>query len=126
MGKPKGSPKTGGRVKGTPNASTRAMLNAIELAKEGETPLPYLLRIMRDENEPKDRRDWAAACAAPYVHPKLQAIEYKEPKKPSEAEEPQLDNLQLARMLALILRTARERAQDVTPRQVDCVLARMQ
>jgi hypothetical protein len=39
----------------------------------GETPLEYMLRIMRDPREPAARRDEMAKAAAPYLHPKMQA-----------------------------------------------------
>lgn len=64
--------KTGGRRKGTPNRATAEKV--AEIAATGETPLDYMLRIMRDEmQEPSVRLD-AAKSAAQYVHPKLAAI----------------------------------------------------
>lgn len=65
--------KTGGRVKGTPNRATAA--KAAEIAASGLTPLEYLLATMRDESKLLDVRLDAAKAAAPYVHPKLAAIE---------------------------------------------------
>jgi hypothetical protein len=41
--------KTGGRTKGTPNKATAA--KAEEIAASGETPLDYMLRVMRDPKE---------------------------------------------------------------------------
>jgi hypothetical protein len=35
-----------------------------------ETPLEFLLRVMNDPNEPRERRDRAAIAACPYVHPR--------------------------------------------------------
>lgn len=66
--------KTGGRVKGVPNKATAA--KAQEVAASGLTPLDYMLNVMRDENMPADRRDDMAKAVAPYVHPKLAAIEH--------------------------------------------------
>lgn len=43
-------------------------------ANQETTPLSYLLDILRDEKVDQNRRDWAAQQAAPYVHPKLQAV----------------------------------------------------
>jgi hypothetical protein len=63
--------KTGGRQKGTPNKST--MVRERELAASGEIPLDYMLRVMRDPEQPPARRDEMAKAAAPYVHPRLQA-----------------------------------------------------
>lgn len=65
--------KTGGRQKGTPNKATAA--KAAEIAATGETPLEYMLRVMRDPLAEYDRRDKMAAAAAPYVHPKLATTE---------------------------------------------------
>lgn len=66
--------KTGGRKKGTPNKATAA--KAAEIAESGLTPLDYMLGIMRDEEKPADMRFEAAKAAAPYVHPKLAAVEH--------------------------------------------------
>jgi hypothetical protein len=65
--------KTGGRKKGTPNHLT--VEKAAEIAATGETPLEYMLRVMRDPRVDKERRDRNAAQAAPYVHPKLAQID---------------------------------------------------
>jgi len=35
----------------------------------------HMLAIMRDEDEPQERRMQMAAAAAPYLHPKLKQIE---------------------------------------------------
>lgn len=61
--------KTGGRQKGTPNKATAA--KAAEIAASGETPLDYMIRVMRDEAVDPDRRDRMATAAAPFIHPKL-------------------------------------------------------
>lgn len=62
-----------GRKKGTCNAKTRDIANkAIE---SGITPLEYLLQVMRDEQEDKKDRLDAAKSAAPYIHPRLSAVE---------------------------------------------------
>ncbi len=61
--------KTGGRIKGVPNKRTLDVVTAI--AKEGITPLDYMLKILRDESaETSDRID-AAKSAAPYIHSKM-------------------------------------------------------
>ena len=67
--------KTGGRKLGTPNRATTAVAIKAEVAASGEIPLDYMLRIMRDESVEPSRRDEMAKAAAPYVHPKLAAIE---------------------------------------------------
>ena len=61
--------KTGGRVPGSRNKRTLALLN---LAEEGETPCAFALRIMRDDAQLPDLRIHAARLAAPYIHPKPQ------------------------------------------------------
>lgn len=65
--------KTGGRQKGTPNKRTQDVVAAIEAS--GLTPLDFMLKVMRDENELPDVRLDAAKAAAPYVHPRLATIE---------------------------------------------------
>jgi hypothetical protein len=64
--------RRGGRQKGTPNRVNA--LKRAEIAASGETPLDYMLRIMRDETVDPERRDQMARSAAPYLHAKLQAI----------------------------------------------------
>jgi hypothetical protein len=65
--------RRGGRQKGTPNRATAA--RQAEIAASGETPLDYTLRVMRDETADPSRRDEMARAVAPYVHPKLAAVE---------------------------------------------------
>lgn len=66
--------KTGGRTKGVPNKATAAKVQ--EIAASGLTPLDYMLGVMRDTSIDVDRRDDMAKAAAPYVHPKLAAVEH--------------------------------------------------
>ncbi|MBA3591809.1 MAG: hypothetical protein H0W38_20055 [Methylibium sp.] len=73
-----------GRKPGSANTKTREI--ADKAIKEGITPLEYMLKIMRTEPEPGlDARDLISACtlrfeaakaAAPYIHPRLAAIEH--------------------------------------------------
>jgi len=74
--------RRGGRQKGTPNRATAA--KAAEIAASGMTPLDYMLAVMRDETAARPERLEAAAKAAPYVHPRLSAIEYTAPAEPEE------------------------------------------
>lgn len=75
--------KTGGRVKGSANKSTRERLQA--LMDSGETPLEYMLRIMRDKMVDDERRDKMALAAASYMHPRLASTEISgNPDKPLE------------------------------------------
>ena len=46
------------------------------IAASGETPLEYMLRIMRDEAAESTRRDDMAKAAAPYLHPRLSSVEH--------------------------------------------------
>lgn len=72
---PRGGARTGaGRRTGAPNKASAA--KAAEVAASGLTPLDYMLNTMRDEGKPADVRLDAAKSAAPYVHPKLAAIEH--------------------------------------------------
>jgi len=73
-GRKPGTPKTGGRKKGSLNKRTREMLEKANNA--GLTPLEYLLSVMRNENEDEARRLDAAKAAAPYIHPRLTAVEH--------------------------------------------------
>lgn len=79
-----------GRAKGTRDKATRL---ALEAAKNGgELPLEYLLRIMRDPDASLTRRDYAAAAAAPYLHPRRGSVstisrpfDLPAPRSPAEA-----------------------------------------
>lgn len=66
--------KTGGRQKGTPNKANAARQAAVEAT--GLTPLDYMLATLRDETAEPDARKWAAQNAAPYIHPRLAAVEH--------------------------------------------------
>jgi hypothetical protein len=65
--------KTGGRQKGTPNRVTLDIRRTI--AESGETPLEYMIRVMRDETVEPSRRDAMARTAAPFLHPRLLAVD---------------------------------------------------
>jgi len=62
-----------GRPRGSRNKRTRALIEAVEAG--GETPLQYMLRVMRDPNADTKRRDAMATAAAPYLHSKLSAVD---------------------------------------------------
>jgi hypothetical protein len=68
-----GNPK--GRPRGSLNKRTQTLLEAAEAG--GEMPLDFLLRLMRDSHSPMARRLEAAKAAAPFLHPKLSAIDAK-------------------------------------------------
>ena len=61
-----------GRPRGKRDRATRESL--AEAERTGELPLAYLLRVMRDESVDVQRRDAMALAAAPFLHPRLQAI----------------------------------------------------
>lgn len=63
-----------GRKPGSTNKASSELREAI--AASGETPAEYMLRVMRDKTVDHDRRDKMAVAAAPYVHPKLAAVEH--------------------------------------------------
>lgn len=62
-----------GRKKGSPNKATADRQKAVE--ESGLTPLDYMLAIMRNEEAATETRFEAAKAAAPYVHPKLSAVD---------------------------------------------------
>lgn len=69
--------RRGGRKKGTPNKVT--LKREAEVSATGLTPLEYMLSVLRDETLDRETRLDASNKAAPYVHPKLAAIEHKGP-----------------------------------------------
>lgn len=98
----KGQPKTGGREKGTPNKANAR--REAEIAASGLTPLEYMLKVMRNPKEDKNRRLEAAGKAAQYVHPKLAAITHK-----GDAEKPVvIANMGAERFEAIARKVAQE------------------
>jgi hypothetical protein len=67
--------KTGGRQKGARNRATEEARAAA--AATGTLPLHYMLSVMRDPTADHKRRDAMAMAAAPYLHPRLTAIDAK-------------------------------------------------
>lgn len=60
-----------------PSALTQRTRQIAEQAIEGGiTPLDYLLSIVRDEGQEQAARVDAAKAAAPFVHPRLNAIDH--------------------------------------------------
>jgi hypothetical protein len=76
--------KTGGRQKGARNRATDEARAAA--AASGVLPLDYMLSVMRDPAADNKRRDAMAMAAAPYLHPRLTAIDAK--LSPANAEQP--------------------------------------
>lgn len=73
-----GGPRKGaGRKRGTVAEATRVRKDIATAALEsGLTPLDYMLQILRDEAQEQSARFTAAKEAAPYVHPRLAAVEH--------------------------------------------------
>jgi len=72
-GREKGSPKTGGRQKGTPNKINTNVRELLD--KLGCNRLEGLARIAEDEDNPIEIRTRAYSELAQYVAPKLRAME---------------------------------------------------
>ena len=64
--------KTGGRKPGSLNKITKELVTALG---DGELPLDYMIRVMRDTTLEHRRRDDMARQAAPYLHPRLACTE---------------------------------------------------
>ena len=77
-----GGPRKGaGRKAGSITKQTaikrKAIKEAVEAARaEGETPLEYMLRVMRDVTADEKRRDSMAVAASSFIHPRLAAVEH--------------------------------------------------
>ena len=54
-----------------------AKTEAAVAGSEGEMPLDYMIRVMRDPTTEPHRRDAAAKAAAPNLHPQLAAIHHR-------------------------------------------------
>lgn len=72
---PRGGKREGaGRKPGSANNRSREI--ADKAMAEGITPLEFMLAVMRDETAEQAARMDAAKSAAPYVHPRLAAVEH--------------------------------------------------
>jgi len=65
---------TRGRQLGSRN-KTRAL--TLARVPNGIMPIEFMLDVLRNEDAPMEERKWAANAAAPYVHPRLSAVEAK-------------------------------------------------
>jgi hypothetical protein len=70
-----GARKGAGRPSGVATKKTQEIAN--RAAAEGITPLEYLLSVLRDETLDRAARMDAAKSAAPYIHPRLAAVDVK-------------------------------------------------
>jgi len=93
-----------GRKRGVRNKRTRELLERVEAG--GQTPLDYLLSVMRDPKVPRAMRFEAARVAAPYLHPRLQAVEHsgKAGGAPIVIEPREISDADRARALAVFLK----------------------
>lgn len=64
-----------GRKKGIPNKATLG--RQAKITASGTTPLDFLIEVMRSVERTFQERFEAAKAAAPYVHPRLSAVESK-------------------------------------------------
>ena len=70
---PRGGARIGaGRPKGALGYSRRAIHDAAQAS--GETPIAYMLRVMRDEKVPPSRRDRMAELAAPFFYSRMTPV----------------------------------------------------
>lgn len=92
-----------GRRAGIPNKASIARQQAV--AASGETPLDYMLRVMRDPASDDERRDQMAKAAAPYVHPRLAAIQHTG-KEGGPIGHANISDTELARAIAFTLAKA--------------------
>jgi hypothetical protein len=68
----RGQTKTGGRKKGVKNKAS--VKREAEIKASGITPLEYMLGVLRDPDSSDEDKRWAAEHAAPYCHPRLNAV----------------------------------------------------
>lgn len=63
-----------GRKRGAPNKASAE--RQAKVAATGDTPLEYMLKVVRNPKADASRRDDMAKAAAPYVHPKLASMQH--------------------------------------------------
>ena len=99
-----------GRRKGVKNKKTLELRKAVS---KGLTPLQHMLRVMRSRSKKVDdaRRDDMAKAAAPYVHPRLTAVEATG-KDGTPLIPPPTDPIETARRVAFLLNSANQKAQS--------------
>lgn len=70
-----------GRPKGA--ATKRSREIADQAIAEGTSPLEYMLGVMRDPEAAPARRDEMAKMAAPYIHPRVSAVQIADEPLPT-------------------------------------------
>ncbi len=93
-----------GRPKGSVNKATARRERQIAIS--GQTPLEYMLGVMRDGAADIEDRKWAAETAAPYVHPRIQPIVYRGDDGKPVDDDVEFDIREVARRLALVFTQA--------------------
>jgi hypothetical protein len=73
MGRPKGLPKTGGRVLGTPNKNSQTLIEKLESL--GCDPIEGLAKIAIDPETKLDLRVRCYAELAQFIYPKRKAVD---------------------------------------------------
>lgn len=84
---PRGGARQGaGRKKGVTDRLPKAATKRVALAAfKGDSPLEFLLKVMRDPKQAEEVRIDAAKAALGFVHPRLSNIEHKgDPENPIE------------------------------------------
>ena len=97
-----------GRPKGSKNLTTQKLERKAKSG--GLMPLEYMLKVMCNAKAGAERRDRMAIAAAPYITPRLQAVEYTAPPTPHIEERP--DMLVFARQVALVLYLADKKLEN--------------
>ncbi len=74
---PRGGARPGaGRKKGEGPARTLARKKVLTALDNGTSPLDYMLAVMTGEKKYEEEKFKAAVAAAPYMHPRLAAVEH--------------------------------------------------
>ena len=102
--------KTGGRKPGTLNRATAAKV--AEIAASGQTPLDFMLSVMRNEECTPERRLEAAKAAAPFIHPRLAAVEHS--GSVAETVKVEMSDIDVARRIAFLLARAKHNLDSGT------------
>ncbi len=93
-----------GRRKGSTTTRTREI--AEQAFEKGVTPLEFMLSIMRDEAADQPVRLDAAKSCAPYIHPRLAAVQVTG-KDGAPIEVSDVSDLEVARRIAFLFEKAR-------------------
>ena len=56
--------------------ASAATTTSSPVISDAQTPLAYMLSVMRDPEADSKRRDDMAKTAAPYVHPRLSSVDH--------------------------------------------------